>query len=151
MSTLIVPQGSSYVAAALVSTVFLLFGQTYSVGTRRSRAGIEYPRLYADKEEMAASKAALTFNCAQRAHQNTLETLPLVYMMTLVFATKHPILAASALGMWVVSRIAYTAGYLTGNPANRNNIATSIFFFPSIITLQLGSVYTAYQLVAAGI
>ncbi|KAJ7495281.1 hypothetical protein FB451DRAFT_1121769 [Mycena latifolia] len=127
MSTITVPSGLSYMAASLASTIFLLTGQTYMVGRHRDLAGIQYPRrtslpvhgtvdmmtgfflllVYADKEEMATSTAG--------AHQNTLETLPLV---TVLLGTKQPILAASGLGLWMTSRIAYTIGYLTGNPDN---------------------------------
>jgi hypothetical protein len=35
---------ASYVAAAVLSTVFLLLGQTRAVGKARARSGVEYPR-----------------------------------------------------------------------------------------------------------
>jgi hypothetical protein len=37
--------------------------------------------VYAEKAVQDASKAALIFNCTQRAHQNTLENLPLAILM----------------------------------------------------------------------
>jgi hypothetical protein len=37
--------------------------------------------VYAEKAVQDASKAALVFNCTQRAHQNTLENLPLAILM----------------------------------------------------------------------
>ncbi|KAJ7481670.1 hypothetical protein FB451DRAFT_1394302 [Mycena latifolia] len=150
-TTLVVPAGLSYVAAALVSTAFLLTGQGSAVGRHRKAAGVEYPRLYADKAEMAANPAAVKFNCVQRAHQNTIENIATVYMMTGVLAMTQPVLAASALGAWVVSRIAYTVGYASGNPARRNNFVTMSFYLPAMITLLFGSTYSAYTLVAAGI
>ncbi|KAJ7093957.1 hypothetical protein B0H15DRAFT_831419 [Mycena belliarum] len=116
-TTLTVPTGFSYVAAALVSTVPLLVGQTFAVSSFRARAGIKYPNLYADKAEAAASPAAHKFNCMQRAHQNTIENIALIYMMTTVLGLRHPMLAASALGAWVISRTAYTVGYASGDPA----------------------------------
>ncbi|KAJ7777881.1 hypothetical protein DFH07DRAFT_1036137 [Mycena maculata] len=112
MSTITVPTGFSYVAASLVSTVVLLRYQAYSVSKSRKIAGIEYPQLYAEKSEMAASPAAVAFNCSQRAHQNTLEDIAQIYIMTVVLGLKHPIPAASALGLWVVGRFAYTIGTL---------------------------------------
>ncbi|KAJ7099715.1 membrane-associated proteins in eicosanoid and glutathione metabolism [Mycena epipterygia] len=150
-STLIVPTGFSYVAASLVSTVFLLTGQSITVARNRKPAGVEYPRLYAEKAEMAASPAAVKFNCVQRAHQNTLENIAQVYMMTLVLGLKHPHVAASALAGWVVSRIAYTVGYASGNPPKRNNLITQTFYIPALLTLLFGSVYSAYELVSEGI
>ncbi|KAJ6610454.1 hypothetical protein B0H10DRAFT_2224949 [Mycena sp. CBHHK59/15] len=169
MSTLIVPTGFSYVTAALMSTIFLLGGQIVAVSRHRSFAGSlilnvndEPPSVtlstiltlfavYADKAEAAASPAAYKFNCAQRVHQNTLEYLPGLYMMTTVFGLKYPVLAASSLGLWVVGRIAYSIGYMTGVPDNRNNIVTVICATPSMLTLLGGSTYTAYRLLVEGI
>jgi len=59
-----------------------------------NRAGLEYPHLYAEKAEAAASKDAMIFNCTQRAAQNTLEYLPVVITCTVITAVKYPILAA---------------------------------------------------------
>ncbi|KAJ7175001.1 hypothetical protein C8R43DRAFT_596392 [Mycena crocata] len=151
MTTITIQPGMSYVAAALMSTFVLLTGQTFLVGKNRGLAGIKYPRAYADKEEVAASPAAMKFNCAQRAHQNTLESLPLIYMMTGVLSVKNPVLAASGLGLWVVSRIAYTIGYTTGDPAKRNNNVTRLFYVPGLLTLLGGSLYTTYELLSQGI
>lgn len=151
MSTINVPAGFSYVVAAMLSTVFLLVGQIVTVSKHRRLAGIAYPQLYADKAEVAASPSALKFNCAQRVHQNTLEYLPGLYLMTVVLGVKYPLLAASSLGMWVVGRVAYSIGYVTGEPDKRNNIVTTIFATPSMLTLLCGSTYSAYQLVAEGI
>ncbi|KAJ7099716.1 membrane-associated proteins in eicosanoid and glutathione metabolism [Mycena epipterygia] len=151
MSTIIVPKGFSYVAAALLSTVFLLGGQIVSVSKHRRLAGIQYPQLYADKAEAAASPAALKFNCAQRVHQNTLEYLPGLYVMTVIFGIKYPALAASSLGLWVLGRISYSIGYATGVPDRRNNIVTVICATPGILTLIGGATYSAYQLIAEGV
>ncbi|KAJ6535977.1 membrane-associated proteins in eicosanoid and glutathione metabolism [Mycena vulgaris] len=170
MSTITVPSGMSYVVAALMATMFLLVWQTVVVRKHRDRAGIHYPRAYAENQEVAASPLAMKFNCAQRAHQNTLETIPWIYVMTVVLATKYPLLSASSLGMWIFSRIAYTLGYITGNPDNvrvpvcigsatysplrpaqRANIVTRISFIPSFLTLFLGSLYTTYLFLVEGV
>ncbi|KAJ7757077.1 hypothetical protein B0H16DRAFT_1721542 [Mycena metata] len=151
MSTIIVPTGFSYVAAALMSTVFLLAGQFVTVSKQRALAGIAYPQLYADKEQMATSPAAAKFNRAQRVHQNTLEYLPSLYVMTVLFGLKNPVLAASSLGLWILGRVAYSVGYVVGPPDNRNNIVTVICATPSFLTLIVGATYSTYQLVAAGV
>ncbi|KAI0089309.1 hypothetical protein BDY19DRAFT_137048 [Irpex rosettiformis] len=114
--TLIVPKGYSYVVAAVVSTFWLTFFQTGNVEITRKRAKIEYPQAYAEKSEAAASKDAMIFNCAQRAHQNTLEVLPQIYVSTLLVGLKYPILAASLCGFWTFSRVFYTLGYSSGIP-----------------------------------
>ncbi|KAI0796354.1 hypothetical protein BC629DRAFT_289795 [Irpex lacteus] len=112
---IIVPKGYSYVVAAVVSTFWLAFFQTRLVEITRKRAKIEYPQAYAEKAEAAASKEAQIFNCAQRAHQNTLELLPQVYVSTLLVGLKYPFFAASVCGFWTFSRIFYTLGYSTGD------------------------------------
>ncbi|KAF8078826.1 hypothetical protein FPV67DRAFT_1466614 [Lyophyllum atratum] len=143
-TTLVVPQGFQYVGASLLSTVFLLVGQNIAVSRWRKRAGIKYPQLYAEKAEVAASKDALIFNCAQRAHQNTLENIPIVYVTTLLTGLKYPVLAASACAMWSVSRVAYTRGYLTGDPSKRSGV---VYMLGSVgmIGVLLSSIYTVGQ------
>ncbi|KAF8202994.1 hypothetical protein BJ912DRAFT_336381 [Pholiota molesta] len=121
-TTLTLPDGFQYLAPAFVSTIFLLFGQNIVVGRHRRRAGIPYPQMYAEKKEAEDKKEAHLFNCAQRAHQNTLENIPIVYTATLVAATKFPVFAASALGFWSLSRVSYTRGYITGDPKKRGTI-----------------------------
>ncbi|KAJ7859583.1 hypothetical protein B0H13DRAFT_2356063 [Mycena leptocephala] len=141
----------SYVAAALLSTVFLLIGQSATVSKHRRLAKIDYPRLYADNTEMANSPAAIRFNCVQRAHQNTLENIPQIYLMTVLVGVKQPVLAASAVGLWVVSRIVYTRGYASGNPAKRNSKFSMMCYIPAMLTFTLGSIYSVYTLVSEGI
>ncbi|KAJ7054944.1 hypothetical protein C8F01DRAFT_1259358 [Mycena amicta] len=128
-----------YVSAAYFSIVSLLVWQSSTVNKRRAKAGIKYPQLYADKEEVAKSTDALIFNCAQRAHQNTLETVIPVAISTAIVATLHPLIAAGALASWVVSRVAYTRGYMTGIPKNRNNFGTRVFGLPAYLGVHLDS------------
>ncbi|KAJ7805763.1 hypothetical protein B0H14DRAFT_1587043 [Mycena olivaceomarginata] len=126
---------------------FLLTWQTVKVSQARRLADVEYPRLYAEKAEMAASPAAVKFNCIQRAHANTLENIPQQYLMTILLGVKAPVVAASALGLWVASRVAYTSGYASGDPAKRNNILTKITYMPAQLTLLFGSIWSVYTLV----
>ncbi|KAK7042324.1 MAPEG family [Favolaschia claudopus] len=148
--SLTLPPGSSYVAAATLSTLYVLIFQIRTVIKLRTKAGIKYPRLYADEKQMAENPNALAFNCAQRAHQNTLEYLPILYTSTLLTALKYPIPAACALGVWSVSRIAYTIGYSSGNPGKRQN-AISVLHYPMAFGLLGAATYTVAQLVLAEI
>ncbi|KAH9486553.1 Microsomal glutathione S-transferase 3 [Psilocybe cubensis] len=116
------PDSFGYVGASLLSTVFLLLGQGSTVGKYRKRAGIAYPQMYAEKAQADASKDAFQFNCAQRAHQNTLEYIPLVYAITIMTGIKYPIFAASSCALWTLSRISYSRGYIQGGPEKRVNI-----------------------------
>jgi len=54
------------------------------------------------------------YNCSQRAHQNTLENLPIVNMMMLSSATVFPKTAAIFGAIWVVGRFLYIRGYNAG-------------------------------------
>ncbi|KAF7292819.1 hypothetical protein MIND_01180800 [Mycena indigotica] len=151
MSTIHVPQGFSYVTASLVSTMFLLYGQSSLVSKHRKLSGIQYPRLYAEKAEMEANPAAHLFNCVQRAHQNTLENVTQMYIMTVVLGLTHPKLAASALAAWTASRVLYTMGYATGEPKKRNSALSMPLYGFAFFTLFFGSMYSSYTLVAAGV
>jgi len=147
-STIIVPKGVGYTSAAILSTAIVLLWQTSVVGKTRKRAEIKYPQAYAEKAEAAASKEAFIFNCAQRAHQNTLETIPIVLIMTLITAVKYPVPAAAACGLWSFSRIIYTLGYTTGEPKKRSRGNVG---YIGLIGLLGGATYTVFDLLMAGI
>ncbi|TCD70215.1 hypothetical protein EIP91_004396 [Steccherinum ochraceum] len=135
-----------YVAAALLSTFYLNLYQYLAVGRTRKAAGIAYPQMYADKAEMAASDAAKTFNYAQRAHGNTLETLPLVLISTVVSAVEFPRFAAAALGVWSFSRFLFTISYISGGPTKRNNLRGATGSALAFISLALAGTYTAAKI-----
>ncbi|THH28018.1 hypothetical protein EUX98_g6174 [Antrodiella citrinella] len=134
-----------YVGAALVSTFYVTIFQMITVGRARKAAGIKYPQLYAEKAEVEASEAARIFNCAQRAHANTLEQLPMAVVATVVASAKYPTYAAAALALWSVGRIFYTLGYTTGKPEKRNNSITRVGSFAGSVLL-LGATYTSLQI-----
>lgn len=119
MPNITVPDGYQYVCAALLSTTCVLAYQVFLVMKYRQRARIQYPQPYAEKSEAEANPEAKKFNCAQRAHHNTLENLPMIYIPTLITGLKYPLFAAAACTLWSLSRISYTHGYITGNPDKR--------------------------------
>ncbi|KAF7319377.1 Membrane-associated proteins in eicosanoid and glutathione metabolism [Mycena chlorophos] len=137
-----IPAETTYVAASFLGTVWLLVGQTYVVTRYRAKSGVQYPRLYAEKAEMDANPNAYVFNCIQRAHQNTLEYLPIFFTSTLLTSLKYPILASLLLGTWTVSRVGYTIGYAT----NRRMNPLSILHYPMLIGLVGSATYTVFQL-----
>ncbi|KAJ3477979.1 hypothetical protein NLI96_g10090 [Meripilus lineatus] len=111
--TLVLPEGIQYVPIVFAASTWVVFWQVGQVAKARAKAKILYPQLYAEKSEAAAAKDALVFNCVQRAHHNTMETLPLVLLSASIIATKYPIVAASLYGAWTLFRIPYTIGYRT--------------------------------------
>ncbi|KAF9476284.1 membrane-associated proteins in eicosanoid and glutathione metabolism [Pholiota conissans] len=132
-ATVTLPEGFHYLAPAFVLTIFLLYGQNITVSRYRKRAGIAYPQMYAEKKQAEDSNDAHLFNCAQRAHQNTLENIPIMYTAALVAGLKYPVFAAASLAFWSLSRVSYTLGYITGDPNKRGTI-----LFKAGIVVSLG-------------
>ncbi|KAG1746957.1 hypothetical protein EDB19DRAFT_335352 [Suillus lakei] len=113
------PEGYGYIPSSLMTIGWVLMWQGFMVGRYRARAGIDYPQLYAEKSEAQESNAALRFNCMQRAHQNTLESAPLVFVSTVVAGLKYPALAAAMCVAYSFGRVIYTVGYKSGQPKRR--------------------------------
>lgn len=129
-------------ASYLVHTFYMGFG----VGAARKKFGIKYPHMYADKDNCSDEKARNTFNCVQRAHQNSLENYPAFLAMLALGGAKYPITAAVGGTVYLLGRIAYFQGYSTGKPDARMRGA---FNYIGSLTL-LGSVIKfAYDLLAS--
>ena len=149
-TTITVPEGFQYVGGALLSTVFVLIGQVIVVGKWRKRAGVQYPQLYAETAVAAKDINAKTFNCAQRAHQNTLENVYIVALTTILTGLKYPHFAAAACGYWAFSRIPYTRGYISGDPNKRNSPLSSLGTL-SALGLILTSTYITGKAIIDGL
>jgi glutathione S-transferase len=149
MSSIDLPAGSSWVVASLFSIVPVLHYQLAGVARARKRAGVRYPQLYAEKVEQEASKDAMIFNCAQRAHQNTLENVPIVVLSTLISAIHYPIYAAVGCGIWSLSRILYTAGYSSGDPSRRRHGSLGSLGVQGLLSVLAGKV--VFDLIRAGV
>lgn len=148
MPNIWVPEGFSYVAAGFLSTWVLQLYQFVLVARYRRAADIKYPQMYAEKAEVEKSVAALKFNCMQRAHQNTLESIPTVYLGTILTALQFPKIAAFLITFWSVNRVIYTQGYITGDPAKRTRGGLGLV---CQVALLLLSVYTVVPMVLAEI
>ena len=81
----------------------------------RKKYGIKYPNLYAPP----GHKNEEAFNCAQRAHQNTVESMPLFLVELVLVGLFYPLFAASCGALWSVGRILYGYGYKTKGPDGR--------------------------------
>ncbi|KAI0639978.1 membrane-associated proteins in eicosanoid and glutathione metabolism [Trametes polyzona] len=149
LSGIVLPKEFAYPAAAAVSTFYLLVWQSIRVGAARKRAGIDYPQVYAEQAQVAAKKEAYVFNCTQRAHQNTLEVVPIVIGSTLIAGLTYPIAAASLCGSWLLSRIVYSIGYSTGDPKKRNIGGAAVIGSLSMIGLIGTSTAAVVSLIRA--
>ncbi|KAH8990175.1 hypothetical protein EDB86DRAFT_1803677 [Lactarius hatsudake] len=147
--TLNLPSNYPWVLASIFSIVPVLQLQTSFVVKARKRAGIHYPQLYAEKAEQEASKDARIFNCAQRAHHNTLENVPSMVLSTLISAIHYPTYAAIGCGIWSFSRVLYTMGYSTGEPRRRSFGAYSSLGVQALMGLLAGKV--VFDLIRAGV
>mmetsp|Transcript_27538 Transcript_27538/g.69503 ORF Transcript_27538/g.69503 Transcript_27538/m.69503 type:complete len:195 (+) Transcript_27538:121-705(+) len=98
------------------STVCLWMGFGI-VGPARRKYGVELPTMYA--VSLREGDDAYKFNCCQRAHHNTLETLPLFLLASFLGGIKHPLLCACSGLLWCYSRVVWAKGYATGVPKSR--------------------------------
>ncbi|KAG8992956.1 hypothetical protein FRB90_000821, partial [Tulasnella sp. 427] len=93
-----------------------------------------------------ASKEAFAFNCAQRAHGNTLEYLPTTLFSLLFAGIRYPTFAAVAGAGVTFGRILYTSGYISGGPQGRYGIGGGFALLGSL-ALYAGSTWSAVQMV----
>lgn len=102
----------------------------------RSGSGVEYPALYAKGDD----EKALKFNCAQRGHQNCLETFPHYLVFSLIAGLRHPILASLMGLLWIISRYQFFEGYSTGDPEKRYQGSLGGWFWTALTALMVLSI-----------
>mmetsp|Transcript_32501 Transcript_32501/g.45073 ORF Transcript_32501/g.45073 Transcript_32501/m.45073 type:complete len:145 (-) Transcript_32501:139-573(-) len=132
-----------YVIGVGIASVFVLTWKGISVGMARKKYGVKYPNMYADKKE---NKDADAFNCVQRAHQNSLENYPQFLMLLFLAGMRYPLTAAGAGVVYLLGRIAYGLGYMSGDPSKRMRGGFGYF---GLITLLVASGKFAYELVTS--
>ncbi|KAJ3296565.1 Microsomal glutathione S-transferase 3 [Borealophlyctis nickersoniae] len=137
------PQHGYVVGVALTSVILLRY-MGAKVGMMRKKAKVPYPYLYADRSEAEKDPVKKTFNCYQRAHQNTLETYPEFLILLATAAIEHPTFAAACGGLWIAGRFFYAQGYYTGDPEKRQRGA---FMYFGVFGLLGASVKTAIALI----
>ncbi|XP_062095125.1 uncharacterized protein LOC133801014 [Humulus lupulus] len=110
------PKEYGYVVIVLVAYCFLNFWMGFQVGKARKTYKVPYPTLYASESD---NKEAKLFNCVQRGHQNSLEWMPVYFMVMILGGMKHPCVCAALGSVYIVTRFFYFKGYATGDPQNR--------------------------------
>lgn len=133
-----------WVVGVAATIPFLTFWQAMLVSSARKESKIKYPQVYASKEEEASNPAARKFNCAQRAHQNTLENVPQVYASLLISGIVHPRVAAVSGLLYLIGRVIFTLGYVSGEPKKR--VPGSLIGYLGMLPLFFTSAYTAFGL-----
>eukprot|EP00996_Jenningsia_fusiforme_P005663 NODE_6677_length_545_cov_235.804435_g6256_i0.p1 GENE.NODE_6677_length_545_cov_235.804435_g6256_i0~~NODE_6677_length_545_cov_235.804435_g6256_i0.p1 ORF type:complete len:142 (+),score=2.25 NODE_6677_length_545_cov_235.804435_g6256_i0:63-488(+) len=104
-----------YVLIVLGLSWILNIFLSVQVSRARKLYKVNYPTLYASESH----KNAESFNCIQRAHQNTLESWAPVQILMLVNGVFQPTLAATLGFLWVVGRFLYGIGYASSGPKGR--------------------------------
>ncbi|KAH9312158.1 hypothetical protein KI387_027193, partial [Taxus chinensis] len=74
------------------------------------------PAMYADENE---NKNGKLFNCVQRGHQNSLEAMPMFFVLLTFGGLQYPVAAAVLGVIYCIARYLYFTGYSTGDPAKR--------------------------------
>lgn len=100
-----------------------------------------YPKAYAE----GFSSHARKFNCAQRAHQQTLETYATFVLCSLVGAVGFPISIALAGLVWCYSRYHWAKGYQSGNPSDRYNHPFSMHIWTSLLFVLYAAAVTSVK------
>jgi len=88
---------------------------TYLVVKARKKYDVQYPALYAEKGQDGAEE----FNCAQRAHQATLESLSMTQILILANGVAFPKLSSLFGLFYVLGRVLYGRGYSKNGPKGR--------------------------------
>ncbi|KAK9289247.1 hypothetical protein L1049_017723 [Liquidambar formosana] len=140
----LLPKEYGYVVLLLVLYCFLNFWMAFQVGKARKKYKVFYPTLYASESE---NKEAKLFNCVQRGHQNSLEMMPMFFMLMILGGIRHPLIAAALGLLYIVSRYFYFTGYATGNPENRLTIGK--FGFLAIFGLMFCTISCGVNLLQA--
>ena len=122
------PAGYRYVFAGLFCTVLANAYLVFNVARLRRRYGVAYPALYADEKTCAQ---AHRFNCAQRAHQNTVENIATVQLLGALNGLVFPRFSAACLATYAAGRVLYGRGYTERGPDGR---------LPGAILSHLGDV-----------
>ncbi|PWN49507.1 membrane-associated proteins in eicosanoid and glutathione metabolism [Violaceomyces palustris] len=143
-----IPQGYGYVVLSVIGSFWLVTFQSFKVGSARKAAKIQYPQMYAELAQVEKSKEANLFNCAQRAHQNTLENLPSFIVLTLLNGLFNPRITTVLSFGWVFSRILYSSGYYSGEPKNR--ILGAAGGFLSLFGLLGLATYSTFDVIRLG-
>ncbi|CAH1437060.1 unnamed protein product [Lactuca virosa] len=112
----VLPKEYGYIVFTIIAYGFVNLYMQIQVGKARKKYKVWFPTLYATE---ADTKDYKIFNCIQRGHQNSLESVPIFFVFMVLGGIQHPLIC-SALGLvYSVSRFFYFTGYSSGNPKRR--------------------------------
>ncbi|GJV33874.1 microsomal glutathione S-transferase 3-like protein [Tanacetum coccineum] len=110
------PKEYGYVILTIAAYCFFNAYMQINVSKARKKYNVPYPIMYATE---ADSKDYNIYNCVQRGHQNSLEALPIFFILMVLGGLNRPV-TCSVLGVvYIVSRYFYFNGYASGDPKGR--------------------------------
>merc|ERR1719229_435915 len=127
------PSNYGLVGLAMIFNLYILMYLGVQVGKARKKYGVEYPNMYADPAHCKEPKMANMFNCIQRAHQNSLEQQPAFLTTVALASMKYPLVAGVSAFIMCLGRLAYAAGYSSGDPKKRMNGAFGYIGFLALL------------------
>jgi glutathione S-transferase len=133
-SNLITPS-FAYLLLSIIFVVLVVFTQSIMVARARLKYKVAAPAIVGN----------LDFERVFRAHYNTLEQMPMILSLLLIFGLTVDSVVASALGvLWGVARLVYAVGY--SKSAKDRHLGSSV---SSVITLILliGSLYGVINII----
>lgn len=107
----VLPKQYGCVVFTAVGSLLVNQWMYFNVMRARSKYNVKYPLMYSPENQ--------TFNCIQRAHQNTLEMYPGFLLLLMVGGLQHPRVAAVGGVVYLLGRVAFAVGYYTGEPQKR--------------------------------
>eukprot|EP00249_Psilotum_nudum_P036493 c7595_g1_i1 orf=421-846(-) len=105
-----------FVGLVVVLYCFLNSWMAMKVGKARRRYKVPFPTMYALESE---NKDAKMFNCIQRGHQNSLEFMPVFFVLIILSGLQLPRISAVLGLFYTIFRYFYFKGYSTGDPQER--------------------------------
>ncbi|GBG28099.1 Microsomal glutathione S-transferase 3 [Hondaea fermentalgiana] len=147
------PANFGLVPLALIASTLTVASQGGKVMEAREQYKVPYPEMYATVIEVDGkeytnakdAKSAKLFNCAQRAHQNALETHYYYLVLTLTGGLAAPVVAAGSLVVASVGFLQYARQYRSAGPENRNN-KLALCKYIGVLGLLGSNLYLAYEL-----
>ena len=174
MTTVTIPEDYGYVLLGLVGTAFHCTMQAFFVGRSRDKHltkewvqenlkeenevfkkkyGYDIPKgAYPDMTDgRHMSKLDystwLEYACAQRAHHNYVEGLPLALLTGAIAGLHFPCFATGALIVNIIGRQLYCSGYRNAGPQGR---LRGVFFNFAVLANLIAAAITAYKLTPHG-
>lgn len=145
------------VLPSLLTQLYIAFGV---VGQGRKRYGYKLPVMFAAVDmhvedvmsggtilsggspDLAQRKleVATAYSCHQRAHYNALETFPMFLALSAAGGIRYPLVTALHGLMWMVARVIWTSGYVSGTPIMRYANPFSLYIWTAFLGVIVNSI-----------